>query len=99
MGKRILFNSTVLILLAPVPLIAGAAGEETSRSVAFAVPDHGMRAGGNGFQVHARPVFLGCVYSYHECEHLGHGRGFYNHFTRHDHRLCHHGQSYACFGQ
>jgi hypothetical protein len=50
-------------------------------------------------QAHSRLVFLGCVYSYHECEHLGHSNGFYNHFTRHDHRTCHHGPSYACYGR
>jgi hypothetical protein len=49
--------------------------------------------------VHDRRVFLGCVYSYHECEHLGHDRGFMNHSTQHNHRICHHGPSYACYGR
>jgi hypothetical protein len=48
-------------------------------------------------QVHA--TFLGCVYSRHECSHLAHNYGFYNHFIIHDHATCHHGPSYACYGQ
>lgn len=58
-----------------------------------------LKSNGNIVPAHYQQVFLGCVYSYHECEHLGHARGFYNHSTRHDHRTCHHGPSYACFGR
>jgi hypothetical protein len=59
--------------------------------------DHEMRSG--TVRAHYRRVFLGCVYSYHECEHLGHDRGFMNHSTQHNHRICHHGPSYACYGR
>lgn len=49
--------------------------------------------------VHNDPEFIGCVYSYHQCEHLAHGRGYFRHFIQHDHYACHHGPSYACYGQ
>lgn len=48
---------------------------------------------------HARRAFLGCVYSYHECAHRAHSRGFYGHYAEHDHDTCHHGPSYACYGE
>jgi hypothetical protein len=57
------------------------------------------RSAQNVTPIHYVPVFLGCVYSYHQCEHRAHGRGLYNHFIRHDHRTCHHGPSYACYAQ
>jgi hypothetical protein len=33
-------------------------------------------------------TFLGCVQSYHECEHLGHDSGFNYHSVTHDHQYC-----------
>lgn len=51
-------------------------------------------------QIYYRRVFLGCVYSYHQCEHRAHGRGFYNHSVVHDHYTCGGGRmSYACYAR
>ena len=101
MLKRVLYVSALALVFIPVG--AGAAGLRMTRLAHGAALDNGSSAGlapiGRTLRVHYRPVFLGCVYSYHECEHLAHDRGFYNHFTRHDHATCHHGPSYACFGQ
>jgi hypothetical protein len=101
MLRRVLHISALALALAPTG--AGAVGFRMSRPPYGGASDIGSTASlaptGRTIRVHYSPVFLGCVYSYHECEHLAHSRGFYNHFTRHDHGTCHHGPSYACFGQ
>jgi hypothetical protein len=101
MLKRVLYVSAIALVLAPTG--AGAVGFRMTPPPSGAAFDDesspGLAPAGRTLRVHDRPVFLGCVYSYHECEHLAHERGFYNHFTRHDHGTCHHGPSYACFGQ
>ncbi|GJE29831.1 hypothetical protein [Methylobacterium organophilum] len=101
MRKRVLYVSALTLVFTPVG--AGAVGLGMIPPPYGAESDHGSSAGlaptAKTLRVHNRLVFLGCVYSYHECEHLAHDRGFDNHFTRHDHATCHHGPSYARFGQ
>ena len=101
MLKRVLYVSALALVL--VPTGAGAVGFRMTPPPYGAASGHGSSAGlaptAKTLRVHNRPVFLGCVYSYHECGHLAHDRGFYNHFTRHDHATCHHGPSYAGCGQ
>lgn len=99
--KRVRLGFALLLILVPaavsateVPVLALV---HSSAASIDAEEYDGLK--GNVIRVHGGPVFLGCVYSYHECEHVGHRRGFYNHFTRHDHRTCHHGPSYACYGR
>lgn len=99
MIKRAFLVSAIMFTLAPTAISAAGLGPETLVSPISRRLDAGARQRGLLIQAHSRPVFLGCVYSYHECEHRGHDRGFFNHFTRHDHRACHHGPSYACYGQ
>ena len=89
------------LLLALFPIFANARDVASEDAV---MRSRGGLAGRQGslasiIRVHSGPVFLGCVYSNHECEHRAHARGFYNHFTEHDHDTCHHGPSYACYGQ
>lgn len=75
-------------------------GVDTAYSaLSYMRPDFVSRDSSKIIQAHYRPRFLGCVYSYHECEHLGHDRGFFNHSISHNHRICHHGPSYACYGR
>lgn len=99
MLRRAIYGS--VLVLALTQAATGAVGLREALPSDPVVPEADLGPGsGQGvrtFPVHYQPVFLGCVYSYHECEHLAHDRGFYNHFTRHDHRTCHHGPSYACF--
>jgi hypothetical protein len=101
MLKRVINVFALALSLAPTAVMAE--GTEIKQSIYgstyYARPNHFAMTTGLILQSHYRSVFLGCVYSYHECEHLAHDRGFYNHFTRHDHGTCHHGPSYACFGE
>ena len=100
MPRRAICGSALVLILAPAA--AGAVGLRETQPPYTAAPATGPAGRGLGvrtFRAHYRPVFLGCVYSYHECEHLAHDHGYYNHFTRHDHATCHHGPSYACYGQ
>lgn len=99
--RRALLSSAIMFVLAPAAVLAAEApAGRPIYSASETIDVEGSQCPtGKVIQVHDGPVFLGCVYSYHECEHLGHRRGFYNHFTRHDHRTCHRGPSYACYGQ
>lgn len=45
------------------------------------------------------PVFLGCVYSRHECADLAHNQGYHHHWIRHDHYACPESPGYACFAK
>lgn len=96
--SRVLVHAVAAILIGSASA-AEAGVDAQMQSVVYSVgrPETGTRS--TAMLAHYRRVFLGCVYSYHECEHLGHDRGFFNHYTRHDHYTCHHGPSYACYGR
>lgn len=97
---RALLGSTFIVFVSSAAsFAAGSAEWLQDAGISSTVFNKQIRYDRNIIDIHYSSVFLGCVYSYHQCEHLGHSRGFYNHSVRHDHRTCHHGPSYACYGR
>ncbi len=66
---------------------------KADNSNATAVPGNPLLAHGGGWR------FVGCVHDEHECDHLAHSYGYFNHFSRHDF-MCHHGDElHSCYAR
>lgn len=84
-----------IALLAAV-FIAASVIFHSSTSV-FAGPNLALQSDALLIPIGHRGVFLGCVWTKHQCSHRAHDSGYHHHRAVHDHYACHHGPSYACY--